>query len=96
MIFISISDAKEIRTKDIGAEYTSKIEERYKLNPPKEYPDPLCFNQYIETEDSIGEVVQFFIENVYETIVVHNAKDIITDQPPKDCYDITIYNDYIE
>ena len=61
-------------------DYRDKINAKYELKSDG--------NAYIETEDSLGDVVEFFIYNVYPQIVVNNDKDLGL------C--ITIYDGYLE
>ena len=61
-------------------------EDRDKINSKDELKSD--GNAYIETEDSLGDVVEFFINNVYPQIVVNNDKDLGM------C--ITIYDGYLE
>ena len=62
-------------------QYCDKIRSKYSLNTGGS-------SAYIETDDTLGEVVDFFIENVYPRIVVSNDNDLGL------C--ITIYDGYIE
>lgn len=62
-------------------EYRDSIAKRYELKS-----DGGC--AYIETEDTIGDVVQFFIDNVHSRIIVEKNEELGL------C--ITIYDGYIE